>query len=333
MFEKARLKLTFWYLMIIMLVSIFFSLAIYRTVMREIEAGFRRAELRFRAHELGFPPVPRFFLSEELESARLGVIKRLFFANLIIFISAAASGYFLAGKTLSPIRETLEQEKQFVADASHELKTPLTALKTSIEVALRDRKLTLPAARKVLQSSITEVDELSALSENLLSLSSLEKPHNGIRISLLDTAEVFSSVNKRLGPVAAKKGIALIFPTDNIQLKADEDSLIKLLTVLVDNAIKYTSSGGKVSVDYLRQKKQVHFIIEDTGVGIAKKDLPFIFDRFYRADTARTKTGAQGYGLGLSIAKQIVELYHGTIAVESKINKGTTFKVTLPFIS
>lgn len=331
MFESARLKLTFWYLLIIMLVSMFFSVMIYRVVIGEIEEGFARAEQRLKARELGFRvPVPTFIFFDDLASARHRVIGRLVSANAVIFLGSAAASYFLAGKTLHPIKEALEIEKRFVADASHELKTPLTALKSSIEVALRDRNMTITRAKKVLQVNLEEVDELETLSENLLSLSRMERPHHRFHFLLVDTNEVLATVKRRLGTAIQKKGISLKLPDSNIQFAGDEESIVKVMTVLIDNAVKYTPAGGTVTVDSVKQKNQLQLTVADTGAGIAKKDLPYIFDRFYRVDTARTKTVVSGHGLGLAIANQIVKLHNGTITVESDAGNGSTFTVILP---
>ncbi|MEK7166176.1 MAG: HAMP domain-containing sensor histidine kinase [Patescibacteria group bacterium] len=330
MFESARIKLTCWYLLIIMVVSTFFSVTIYRIGLGELESGLRRAELRLRARQFGISVPGQFFLIEDLESAKQRMITRLLLANSIIFLGSGFAAYFLAGATLSPIKITLDEQKRFTADASHELKTPLTALKTTIEVALRDKLLNLVEAKQVLAHNLTEVDELTSLSENMLSLARLEKGGSQLSPSALDLGDVVANVGKRLTPLAKKKQIDLIFKSTDRVITADETNLTKLLTVLVDNAIKYTREKGKVTVKALINSKELILTIQDTGIGISKKDLPHIFDRFYRVDTSRAKTDISGFGLGLAIAKRIVDASHGTISVVSQLGIGSTFKVNLP---
>ncbi|HEY4687029.1 MAG TPA: histidine kinase dimerization/phospho-acceptor domain-containing protein, partial [Candidatus Subteraquimicrobiales bacterium] len=149
MFRSARLKLTAWYLLIIMLISGFFSLIIYNRVVSQLEIGFNQIELRIRHMMPGVNPVAELLLAEQLKTAKSRVLFVLFSANGIILILSATAGYFLAGRTLKPIEETLKEQKRFVADASHELRTPLTARKTTLEVALRDKNLSVKEARKV----------------------------------------------------------------------------------------------------------------------------------------------------------------------------------------
>lgn len=184
MFRSARVKLTAWYLLIIMSISLSFSGVIYLRISRELERGFRRVDLRHRAEEMGIPlprffprqedlpwrlrgTQPRYFFMEDLEEAKRGLVLNLLAINVAIFGFFFLAGYFLAGKTLKPIENALEEQKRFVADASHELRTPLTALKTSMEVALRDKKMNLVTAKKVFGDNLAEVESLKLLSDKL----------------------------------------------------------------------------------------------------------------------------------------------------------------------
>ena len=151
MFQSARLKLTLWYLLIIMSISLFFSGIIYRSVSFEVQSRLSRIEERFPEWQ---PGRPMLLLVEDLAFVKRRVLLMLFYLNGVILAVAGAAGYFLAGKTLNPIEAALEEQKRFVADASHELRTPLTALKTSIEVTLRQKKLTVQEAKAVLQGSL-----------------------------------------------------------------------------------------------------------------------------------------------------------------------------------
>lgn len=336
MFHLARLKLTGWYLFILILVSFLFSAIIYRGVNQELERGFRRAELRLRAQEIGIilPPngVRHIFLVEDIDSAKKRVLYWLVMTNVFILGVSSIASYVLAGKTLKPIQISLDEQKRFVADASHELHTPLTALKTSLEVALRNKSLTKVEARKVMRSNLEEVDELAILSQNLLTLSRFEHNGNNLPLHRLDLGEVLGEVVSRFTTLAKVKQISLSTANDNHIIIADESSLTQLFNILVDNAIKYTLPGGTVKITVTEAHKALNISVIDTGIGIPKKDLPHIFNRFYRADSSRTRADMSGFGLGLSIAKRIVDLHHGTINVESESGKGTSFTVSLPIV-
>ncbi len=329
MFKKARLKLTAWYLLIIMALSLSFSAFIYKSITLEFERRLLAIERRmdFGIRRFAPPPEQLEYLVDDLAVAKLKLLFILLYTNGVIFIFSFISGYFLAGKTLKPIEYTLEEQKRFIADASHELKTPLTVMKTSMEVALRNKKLDLKSAKKALKETIEETDNLSKLSNDLLSISRLG--HNNIQFEKVESENAINSVVMKFGPLAEKKKIKINKTLDNVSFNASKDYFEKLITILIDNALKYTKNGGEISVRSEVDKKYLKIIIKDNGIGIAKDDLPRIFDRFYRADSSRSKENVSGFGLGLSLAKQIVEIHKGSIAVVSEEGKGSTFTVKL----
>jgi len=339
MFKKARLRLTGFYLLIIMLISLFFSAVVYRITAGEINRNLERMELRFEEENFDFFPPPqmeRFFqrlqphFVEDLENAKKRIILNLFVLNGIIFAASAAAGYFLAGETLKPIEEALEEQKQFISDASHELRTPLTALKTSIEVALRDKKMTLKEAKETLKSNFEEMEKMRFLSNRLLDLGKYQNGKNGFEFKKLNLAKVAEKVWKKMAPLAKEKNITFQKNLKTVFVYADENSLLELTTILLDNAIKYSPSDKKIIIKTERQGKLALFSVKDFGQGIEKSKLPHIFNRFYRADDSRSKTKTDGFGLGLSIAKAIVEVHKGKIEVKSFFGKGSTFTVKLP---
>jgi two-component system sensor histidine kinase CiaH len=333
MFHSARLKLTAWYLVIIMAVSLSFSALIYRGVSLEFQRRLNVIEGRFNVEPpRGWRmqgPVHEYFI-EDLSAARTRLLFILLYTNGVILVLSAAAGYFLAGRTLAPIEKAMEEQRRFVADASHELKTPLTALQTSVEVALRNKKLNLKAARKALKESLEETASLNRLVNNLLSLARYQTGNNNFIKEEVDIAELVRAARKKIAPLAKEKGIALKLETKSLKLKANYESLEQLITILLDNAVKYTPKSGRVSVSLRKNKKHLIIKIADTGVGIAKKDLPHIFERFYRVDHSRCKSEVAGFGLGLSMAKKIVELHKGKIDVKSSPGKGSTFTVKFP---
>ncbi|MBN1263198.1 MAG: HAMP domain-containing histidine kinase [Candidatus Pacebacteria bacterium] len=348
MFHSARIKLTGWYLLIIMLISLFFSLVIYVGMSRELTRGFHRAELRLKARELGIhlplrfsdrfeelPPVlrelgPRFLFPEDLRAAQKRVGLNLLFINGLILIISTGVGYFLAGRTLEPIQKVMVEQKRFVADASHEFKTPLTALGASMEVALRDKKLSLAGAKSVIRSGLDDVESLNSLCNNLLSLASLQANGKNFVFQEVDVTRVVREAGKKIFPLAEKKNIRVVLKLVDQKIKAHPETLKEMIVIFLDNAVKYTPKKGKITIKTGRSKKLLTLEISDTGRGIPEKDLPFIFDRFYRADQSRSKENVSGFGLGLSLAKKIIEIHQGSVEVKSRVGRGTTFTVKLP---
>jgi len=369
MFESARIKLTLWYLVIIMTVSVSFSAIIYRGVAIELERRFNTIQSRLQLRRAIFIPAQPnqqiISFIEDLEDSKKRVVLILGYANIVILVFSAVAGYFLAGKTLRPIESAMKEQKRFVADASHEFKTPLTSLQTSIEVALRDKKLNLKESKTVLKESLNDIQSLTKLSNYLLSLAKFQE-NNSFPKERVEAAEVVSKSIKRISPLAKKKKIEIKENLEKVAIKSHPESLDKLVTILLDNAIKYTNSSGHITVSLFKTSRSATIEIQDNGIGISKEDLPHIFERFYkgsdghvansdvfasyaykggdghvansdvftsyayRASTSRPETNSSGFGLGLSMAKQIVEMHGGEIKVNSRVDKGTTFTVKLP---
>jgi signal transduction histidine kinase len=341
MFHSARLKLTAWYLLIIMCVSIAFSGVIYRMLTLEFDRFARlqryRIEHRF---DIGISPlleVPQYelpptsiFDESIITEAKQHLMMVLAAINVGVFVFAGGLGYFLAGRTLKPIQDMVDEQHRFISDASHELRTPLTALKSSMEVNLRDPKLTLTDAKTLMKESISDVNKLQSLSDSLLQLAQYQTPANIIKFTTVQLEHMIQSVIHKLDSLAKQKNIVIKYESSPVKIEANEYGLMDLLIILLDNAIKYSPRNSSITIQSKRTDGMVALTISDQGTGIAEKDIPHIFDRFYRADMARSKQTAGGYGLGLSIAKQIVTLHQGTITVESTMKKGSTFTVRLP---
>jgi len=347
MFQNARIKLTLWYLLIIMLVSGFFSLIVYRGFTKELGRGFRYQSMHnlperriLIERQGGFTRILPFVIypdeippDEVIEIINLAKRRfaiQLAIINGAIFVLAGTAGYFLAGKTLQPIEVMVDEQKRFVADASHELRTPLTSMKTEVEVALRDKKLKLVDAKELLKSNLSEIDKMKYFSDNLLSLSRYDSNGRGLPMEDVDLAEAARQAIERNMPQAKDKRIKVKEDLSQVVVKGNPQSLVELISILINNAIKYSPEKSKVSVRVKSKKKHANIEVDDKGVGIDEKDISHIFDRFYRADTSRSKIKADGYGLGLSIAKSIVDVHKGEIKVESQIGKGSTFMVKLP---
>ncbi len=335
MFKIARLKLTAWYLLIIMVISLSFSGLIYQIINIEMTRFAASQRNRFE-RRLDLPPNSRpvFFIDNDLlaESRRRLFINLLMINGVILILSGSLS-YLLAGITLSPIQKATENQKRFISDASHELRTPLTALKSLFEVSLRDPKLSLAESKEVIKSGINQTDKLKKLSDSLLEISRFDDTQSQINFQSLSLKKIISESLNQLSPKIKSKNIKIVNLISTVKIKGDFDKLVEMFIVFIDNAVKYSHSDSQIKLSSKIKNNQVVIKIIDQGIGIGKDDLPKIFNRFYQADNARTKGENDGYGLGLSIAQNIIKLHQGKIEVKSKLNIGTTFIIYLPTFS
>lgn len=331
MFKSARLKLTILYLGIIMLISIAFSAVIYQTVTSEFRLRLGAIEKRLNRQEPPFKPsLGNRPFAQDLNDAKERVILVLLYANTFILITSGVAGYFLAGRTLKPIEKALEEQKRFTADASHELKTPLTSLKTSMEVALRDKKMSIKNARNIIKNNLEDVNALEILTNNLLTLAHHNNNGKHLKFENINLKKTLESTCKKILPQANKKNIKIEKDLEDIELEADKNSLEKMVLTLLENAVKYTQKGGKISLNSTQKGKHILITVKDNGPGIAEGEIAHIFDRFYRVDQSRSKQKANGFGLGLSLAKEIAESYSGSIKVESIEKIGSSFTIRIP---
>ena len=224
------------------------------------------------------------------------------------------------------------QIKRFTADASHELKTPLTVLKGEIEVGLK-RQRRPEEYRRVLASCLEEVDRMSRIVDDLLTLARADMGALQLQKERVDLGEVAEGVWRSLGRMAEEKGLRFTFQGDGeVAVWGDKDRLRQLLVNLVDNALKYTPPGGEVRLRVERDDTLALLTVQDTGEGIPPEDQERVFERFYRVDKARSRQRG-GTGLGLSICKWIAEAHGGKISLESEVGKGSTFVVQLPLLA
>lgn len=320
-----------------MIVSIMFSLHIFRIMGSEIDNMERQRRIRYMQVESDWriPRVLRSYLLNRLDPEVIAELKKRLAIQLIsinggIFIFASIAGYFLAGRTLKPISLMVTDQKRFIADASHELKTPITSLRSEIEVGLNDKKMTLKDSKLLLASNLEEVIKLQNLIETLLTLSKKEELRVDNNFQSVSLEKVIANALKKLNGSVKKKNIRINAETRNIHVRGLEDKLTELFVILLDNAIKFSFDGTRIDIKIQKNSAFARISLKDQGIGISQSDLKHVFDRFYRADFSRVKINEQGFGLGLSIAKEIVNLHSGSINVKSKLNKGTEFIVKLP---
>jgi len=307
-----------------MFISTAFSGVIYRMVSVEIER-FARSP-RFRIEDI-------IEGESMIDEAKSRVALSLVELNGVILIISGTLGYILAGITLTPIQKMMEEQKRFVSDASHEIRTPLTALKSMLEVGLRDKKMTIKDARGLIKESIEESDKLKNLSDSLLELARLDGNSKKLNFEELKVSELVSEAVKNIQIKAKKKNIKIIKVTNGTKIKGNKEKITELLLILLDNAVKYSPDNTKIIIKAKETNNKVIIKIKDHGIGISPIDLPHIFERFYRSDSARSHQGEGGYGLGLAIAEKIVKEHSGKISVKSVVNRGSEFKVILPIFS
>jgi heavy metal sensor kinase len=226
------------------------------------------------------------------------------------------------------LKDAFQRVNQFSIDVSHELKTPLTILKGETEVALRkDREK--EDYKKILVSSLEEVDRMTKIIDDLMLLSKSDSKDVKLNIEDIALRDLIVDVCMDMKLFADKKGIVLeVNEIEDVKVRGDELKLRRMLYNIVENGIKYTSTGGTVAVSSFLNDGYVRVDVKDDGVGISEGDIKYVFDRFYQADRSRRREG--GSGLGLSISKWIAEVHKGSIQVESQLSKGSLFSVKLP---
>ncbi len=237
------------------------------------------------------------------------------------------------GRLIASFNQTLERletlftsQQRLLADVSHELRTPLTVIKGSVDLIRRMKKLD--------EESLTSIDQeagrLTRLVGGLLLLAQAESGRLSLNIRPVELDTLMLEVFHEMRILAGGKVMIKVSDIDEVQVQGDRDRLKQVLLNLVANAIQYTPAGGEIIMSLARVGEQARVIVRDTGPGIPSRDLPYIFERFYRAEKSRTRSRSSGFGLGLSIAQWIVENHGGTIKVDSKEGQGTTFAIWLP---
>lgn len=324
-FQSAVNRLTLWYVGILLVVCIILSTPIYLFASNRIEGNTRR-QTQVLQQLPGFRVVPNEI--EELRDTQIHrdrqqLLNSLVLINIVILSSGAYLSYLFAKRTLKPIEEAHEAQTRFTTDASHELRTPLAVMQAEIEVALREKKLSLASAKEVLSSNLEEIERLHRLSEQLLNLTRLDGKaidKKSVDLSTLVLDEV-AQAQQQTTNITQTIG-------KHIKTQGDKHLLRELLKILLDNAAKY-GDDKPVEVSLKKQDNQALLSITDHGIGIKASELEHIFDRFYRGSNA-SQHSASGHGLGLALAQQIVSAHGGAITAVSSAGNQTTFSVNLP---
>ena len=244
---------------------------------------------------------------------------------------------FFSRWALRPVARAWTQQRRFVADASHDLKTPLTVILANTSIALEHPERSVASQSQWLESTQHEAEAMQGLVGDLLALAKMDEEEAAAQSGAarpafeeVDLSDVLEGEVLQFESVAFERGVKLESQVEpGIKLRGNEQRLRRLAGTLIDNACKYVDDGGAVNVSLSRSGKQARLAVRNTGAPISPEDLPHVFDRFYRADKARTG-GAGGHGLGLAIARAIAEEHGGTLTASSTQAEGTVFTVTLP---
>ena len=247
---------------------------------------------------------------------------------VVIFVTIIA-GYLVARVTLTPARNALIAQKQFIGNIAHELRTPLSIVKTNIEIAVLDGRAP-PEFRTMLASSVEELDRISEIINNLLSLSTLVKPER-LTFTAVDLSKIVTqSVAKFSQMVANSNHEITVRKSPDLYVWGNVTALEQIVSNLVKNSISYTPRNGTIIITVApAPNNTIELMIQDSGIGISRKDLFRIFEPFYRAEQSRTRS-LGGTGLGLAIVSELIKIHQGKITIRSAVGRGTTVSAFFP---
>ncbi|NQX61706.1 sensor histidine kinase [Paenibacillus qinlingensis] len=250
--------------------------------------------------------------------------------GLVMLIVIFFTSRYFANRSIAPVREAFQKQKQFIADASHELKTPLAVINTNADVLLANSEDTIESQSKWLHRIKSETERMKTLTNDLLYLTEMDDTRAGILYSEFNVSESVESVLLTMEAVVFEKDITLDYEIQpDLTLHGNSEQIKQVVMILMDNAIKYTPPKGAITLSFKKHHSDTLLTVTNTGEGISPEHVERIFDRFYRADTSRSRKHG-GYGLGLAIAKSIVEQHKGKIHAKSVQQETTSFYVQLP---
>ena len=318
-FFKARLRLTFYYSLTAIIILGGSSIILYNTILSNLTESIM-ADRRFDP----------FLSGIIIDRAQDILLNRFLTIDLMIIFFIIILGFFLTYKTLTPIKSNIEKQKRFIADASHELRTPIAIMISGLEVNLDNKKLDLTGAKKTLEDTLYEMREFSKLSNYLLDLSKYDMPTQ-IKHEPVLLSQLLKSIVEKNKKLAESKEIKIEEKIDfDVTVLGNKIELSRVFYNILDNAIKYTPNNGKISIGDKVALNKYTITVSDSGSGIPKDIIDKIFDPFFRGDKSRSTEGA---GLGLTLSKKIIENHKGIISVKSAENKGTSVVITLPIAS
>jgi signal transduction histidine kinase len=266
-------------------------------------------------------------------TAQQGILTNLIYTFAVVGLIMLIVIYFLsryfANRSIAPVREAFEKQKQFIADASHELKTPLAIINTNADVLLANQEDTIENQAKWLHYIKSETERMSGLTNDLLYLTQMDDSHNKPIYTNFNMSDAVESIILPMEAVIFEKNISLDYNIEpNLNVHGNREQIKQVILILLDNAVKYSGTNGAVSVTLRKLNHDVMLTVSNTGEGIAPEHLDRVFDRFYRTDSSRTRKNG-GHGLGLAIARSIMEQHKGEIYAKSIVGEGASFYVRL----
>lgn len=266
-------------------------------------------------------------LKPEINIQRTLVVMLSVTGIVFLFLSMLGS-LFMANRAIGPIQKAWQQQKDFLADASHELRTPLTIIQTNLEVVLGNPQSLVVSQMDWLSNIKGELQQMIGLVSSLLFLARVDSQQSVMQVNCFSLDQAVERIAESCKPLAAAKNIQInLSLTGDITFYGDESNIRQVLEILLDNAVRHTPEGGVISIDLRKTERKILLTVADTGEGISEEHRAKIFNRFYQADASRSGGGA---GLGLSIAKSIIENHSGTIQVASRSGTGSIFTIQLP---
>ncbi len=342
MFHSARFRLTAFYLAILLCFSLLLTFGVRALALHEYESS-NKAQLgevytlqknflngSFETFVLP-PPRSQFadLQQDQDDLVRQHLNKDLMLLNLCALVVGGLLSYWYAGRTLKPIIEAHDAQKRFASDASHELRTPLANMKVENEVFLRQKTFDEADACELITSNLEEVQRLESLADNLLQLTQYEQAN--LQLGSVPIRTVVDNTLQHADKKLESRDIKVEKKLASAHVHGDRASLEQLLSIVIDNAIKYGPQKGTVFITGMKSPPHYLLKVRDEGPGIAKSDLPHIFDRLYRGDKARSGK-AEGYGLGLALAKQIAIANEANIIGQNAKGGGAEFIIELGLV-
>lgn len=322
-FTRAVLLLTAYYT-----VGAFLILAVFNVIVYVLFAGSIRSEEFELSEHYPFEEERGELEEAHIEELQDDLASILLTSDAVIMILTLIVSYTLSRRTLMPLEDAYQKQARFIADAAHELRTPLAAMQAGSEVILRSDRTT-GEYTQFLKENLEEVKRLTTLSNDLLFLARHNRPSAGL-VSRVHFSELCLKRVNAMEAYANTKGISIKSDIeDGLYVMGAGDDLVRLLDNLLKNAIDYNRPNGSVALLLQKKSGGIRLSVKDTGIGIGKNELPHIFERFYKASASRTQN-ASGTGLGLAMVKEIVEANSGSVTVQSTLGEGTVFEVLLP---
>ena len=341
MFQSARLKLTLFYLAILLGFSLLLTLG-FRAF---VQAEFNHANdvQRGAVHDIGQQYQDQFdtpsvwqpdrsferIQRAQAQQTQNRLTHEALWLNIGVFVVGGLVSYWYAGRTLRPIQEAHEKQKRFTSDASHELRTPLASLRLENEIFLRQKSFTDTEVREQVASNLEEVSRLERLTTSLLDLNHYE--NGSLPKTQLDIRKVVREAVKRTEQVNAAhpQPVQFTVQMQKATIAGEEAGLTQLIGILLDNAIKYGGTKKPIEIHGSLEENSYILAVRDHGPGITETDLPYIFERMYRGDKARSNV-VSGHGIGLSLAEQIAQAHGATIVAANHPKGGAVFTVSFP---